>query len=544
MESGLSWVCVDDRLVHVSQFAAVPPRKRPAAECPECGCSLILKLGSIRRHHAAHTPGADCIATRPESALHIEVKLYIAAQLQNGSTRGLRVSSRCAGAGDEWCESTWEREWTGGWDEVAIESKTNQLSALRRPDILLLQRGKPVGAIEVLVTHAVSDEKAAALTEEGLPWIEVRADRTLVEGAAAWTPARPLAVARQGTPTAPSARAWRCDRHEREYRAFLDREVRRREAEVEEGRRSSRIICARVVDVYREGGTRDRIIYRCEERRVNGHFDSYALVADGRDIERVSSDDLHALVRTYEADLEARIAGIGGFTDSPMRWATGDVAEDLVSEGLYDRVGADPTPLATRYPRRWFYARERQKWFLPKEMRSVQWDRPEGDVFASHPAWTATHRAVHERISDASVQTTVVLASRPTVHSFGSAMGLTSQEGCIARLEANGRVLLLLTAAAPDEDVLRIERELSDLGIDHLWLAHPLDWSAARKNLAWAPAARDGYGRGIVLIDGLGVFRAEPFARACARGDRRFAPEKVRARHAERVSALRDRSMR
>ncbi|HEY7234320.1 MAG TPA: competence protein CoiA family protein [Gemmatimonadaceae bacterium] len=561
---GLSWVIVGGRPSHVSHFAALPPRSRPAATCPECGRRLTLKLGRVRRHHAAHAPNDRCIATRPETALHLDCKFHIAAALREAirtsGAQALRVSSRCAGTGGEQCDATYERVWSQGWDDVFVEATMRTGSQAWRPDILLRRGGEPVGAIEVLVRHAVGDDKAVAIGAAGVPWIEVRADAVLLEDGAAWTFDRPLPVTREGGGAAPNDMmgwSWRCSRHDAEHRAHLARESQRREAEREASRRASALIAARVVDVYDEGGARDRIIYRMVEQRVDARIECFALIASGREIARAPADDSpesrraarHSLRVAFAADVERRASRPGAFADSPMRWAAGDTARNLVDEGLYDVAGADPTPLATRYPRRWFYARERGAWFLPREMRNVRWDRPESDAFVTHPAWTASRSAVRERPVPVEAWRTFVFASRPSVVGLGSAVRLVRQEGPIS-LVAVGLdgdagaircVLVLLTAAAADSDVRRISQSLLDADVRHLWLSHPLDWSASRGDLAWAPAGRDSRGRGLIVVDGLGVFRAEPFLRAFARGERRLAPAAIRARLAERVAALRAR---
>src|SRR4051794_10394279 len=99
-ETGLSWVIVDGVARAVSAFAATPPRQRPFAFCPHCGQRLTLKLGTVLRHHAAHRPGADCPATHPESALHLDCKFALAAALQAAAgPRALLTFRRtCAGS--------------------------------------------------------------------------------------------------------------------------------------------------------------------------------------------------------------------------------------------------------------------------------------------------------------------------------------------------------------------------------------------------------------------------------------------------------------
>ena len=71
------------------------------------------------------------------------------------------------------------------------------------------------------------------------------------------------------------------------------------------------------------------------------------------------------------------------------------------------------------------------------------------------------------------------------------------------------RALVVLTAAVDDDVVRAVERSLDAEQIEHVWLSHPIDWKGSRSDLPWAAAARDARGRDVVLVDGVGVFRAQ-----------------------------------
>ncbi len=304
---------------------------------------------------------------------------------------------------------------------------------------------------------------------------------------------------------------------------------------------------ARVVDVYHPDGTRDRLIYRVEDQFLDGTVAELVLRCGTREIARgpvdSAGDDIRlaraALRDSYAADVE-RLTLAGAFTDSPMRWATGDSAANIVHEALFDLAPGDQTPLATRYPRRWFYDRERRRWFMPPETRAVHWDRPDPDAFAAHPAWAESRRKVRERPAPEYAWNTFVFAE-PSDGARVRPLGARHAAGK-HRDTPRGRrgALVVLTAAAADDDVLRVERSLADAGVEHVWLSHPRDWTSGgeRAGLAWAPAGRDGRGRGVVVVDGVGVYRAEQFVRVFARGDRRVTAEAIRARSAPRVAAL------
>lgn len=557
---GLTWVLVAGRPSHVSRFAGLTPRHRPVATCPECGRRLTLKLGRVRRHHAAHAPRDRCVATRPETALHLDLKFHLAAHLEAaiGLGQPLVVRRQCAGTQAESCDMTHEHAWMTDWDEVIVEARLPSADGCRRPDIVLCRQRRAIGAIEVLVSHAVGDEKAAALAAAGVPWVEIRADAAeLLDGDAAWSVDRPLPVERAARGTAPAPQAddssgsWRCPRHEQAHRVWTAETAARRAAEAEAERRVSVLRGARVVDIYHAGGARDRVIYRVDEQLLDGHVYALALRRGGLEVASQPARDSAeskrsawaALCSAYAADVERLAARPGAFADSPMRWATSDAAENIVGEALLDLVPGDPTPLATRYPRRWFYARERGEWFLPRDMRRVRWDRAEPDVFAAHPAWAAGRAAVRERPAPGDAWTTFVFASRPSVASFGASLRV-EQQGVIAVIHVDvvhplaRRALVVLAAAAADEEVRDVARKLDMAGVEQLWLSHPLDWSASRADLAWAAAGRDSRGRGAVVVDGLGVYRADQFIKAFSRGDRRLTPDAIRAKMADRVALL------
>lgn len=526
---GLTWVLVDGRPRCVSDFSALPPRQRPRPSCPLCGRSLTLKLGRIRRHHAAHAPNDDCGATRPETALHLDTKLYLAEQLTSaaGSDSTLVIRRRCEGTPLETCDAIRDDPWARGWDDVVVEAGAT--AERFRPDILLRKDGMPIAAIEVLVSHRVPDEKATALENAGLPWIEIRADPGMLEGHTAWRAGQPLPIERVGRRGA--SRTWRCDAHLR---------------------RSRQLRGARVVDIYREGGLHFRAIYRVDEHTVEDAVIALVLSRDGRELASQPCDDTpqaqraawRALRMTFAQDVP-RVVGEGtGFHDSPMRWASGDSAANLVEEALLDVRSGDPTPLVTRYPRRWYFARAQGRWFLPADRRDVRWDRPEHDAFAAHPAWTASRRVVRERPVPEHAWRGVIFASRTSAEAFGAPAAMAPNGSIVVvPLECGDigqarRALVVLTAAADDDVVRAVERSLDAEQIEHVWLSHPTDWRGSRSDLPWAAAARDARGRDLVLVDGVGVFRASAFADAFRRGDAKVRPAALRARMLARVSGL------
>ena len=76
-EPCLQWVKVNGETHHVSDFAHLPPQQRLEAYCPVCGHQVLLKLGKVRVHHAAHYEGIVCAATQPETAIHLNSKYHL-----------------------------------------------------------------------------------------------------------------------------------------------------------------------------------------------------------------------------------------------------------------------------------------------------------------------------------------------------------------------------------------------------------------------------------------------------------------------------------
>jgi hypothetical protein len=525
----LTWVLIDDQPHHVSEFAHLSPRRRPPAFCPHCARRLTLKLGAIRQHHAAHAPGDPCPATHPETALHLGCKFALASALSAEAGPGARLSiiQRCAGDDRTLCGETLIREWSSGWDRVTVEHRVGE----RRPDIALHRAGKPIAAIEIVVSNAVSPEKAQALEALGLPWIEVRGDADALplevrKNVAGGFPAEshdrsrllaPLPVSRTSDGT------WRCARHG-----------------------ASTLRAARVVDVYHQGGARDRFIYRFAEQ-IDDRGERVMHLQRGKyTIASAPVGDRQRLRLAFTEELGRLTEHAGSFSDSPMRWATGDVATDLVEEALLDRVGSDPTPLATRYPRRWFYAKDSGRWFLPDDMRDVRWDREPIDAFAAHPAWKRAHGAVRERAAPEGSWKTPVFAARPNatmflpspvIHVNGDGNGLVVVD-VSARASARRRAIVVVECATSDQVIRTLAESLRQKEIDAVWLSSPRDWCDAFASVVWAAAGRDARGRGGVVIDGVGVFRADQFVRALAGGDRRLSATAIRRSMADRMRRL------
>ena len=147
--------------------------------CPACATPLLLRAGQVRQKHFAHRAQANC---SPESALHQATKLRIAEAVtawRNGTGNRPVVRRRCDHCG-------------GAVDSPISERIVAAKVECRAPggrivDVGLLDDSGTLRlAIEVLVTHAVDEQKETALG--GLAWIELPADH--VEDPAIWAPRR------------------------------------------------------------------------------------------------------------------------------------------------------------------------------------------------------------------------------------------------------------------------------------------------------------------------------------------------------------------
>jgi len=486
-----------------------------------------------------------CASTNPETALHLDCKLALASALNraNGDDARLSIDQRCAGATGVTCEERRESLWTSGWNDVLIEQR---VANARRPDLVLVRDHAAIAAIEVVVTNAISPDKARALVELRVPWIEVRATDELASPGG-WSIEHPLSVARTS-----ERDDWRCPTHTAIHAAGVAEMIAQRAAARDAERHASILRAARVVDIYHPRGARERFIYRVDESVLDGRIESLRLRRGRAEVCVVPADSTDAarsawpqLRVAFIADVERFLRGDESFSDSPMRWARGDAAENIVDEALGDRVGRDPTPLATRYPRRWFYSTKTEHWFLPDDMRGVRWDRESPDAFAAHPAWSHARSAVRERPAPEGSWKTPVFSSRPTGDMFAAAGVVMTRDGGgisivdVAPATEARRVIVVVERAPNSGDILSLVSRLGAESVEAIWISHPSDWCDELSGVAWVPAGRDWYGRGGVVVDGLGIFRADQFARAWRTRDRRLTVEAVIARMKERIARLR-----
>jgi hypothetical protein len=123
---------------------------------------LILKRGAVKVPHFAHKPSDTC---NQETIIHKTAKLLVQqaiADWKAGRTQAPVVQRTC-----QICHSLVAQPLPDKVETAALEY---QLTDGFIADVALLVGDKPEAAIEIKVTHAVGEEKAASLSA---PFIEV-----------------------------------------------------------------------------------------------------------------------------------------------------------------------------------------------------------------------------------------------------------------------------------------------------------------------------------------------------------------------------------
>jgi hypothetical protein len=354
--AGLEWVCIEGRRVHVSDFAHLPPGDRPAVTCPECRDRVVLALGKVRRHHARHREGVECVATHPETALHLNTKYHLADVLSRaiGAGATLRIRRQClvgnrryvTGGEATWVESTSDRCTAfedvivvAAWDAVHVESRIADDAGHRVPDIVLTRDGRWVGAIEIFVSHEVDPDKAAMFARLAVPWVEVEATDAHCDRSTGRSIDAPLQPRASSVPL-----DWRCDAH----RLATVSEPRRPMAVAERPPDRSPVKSGRIVDLYFANGTWRRTVYRVRGAHAAGALVGLALDRDGQLVERYpirmgEAEDafLSRMNAVIRRDCEADIGAVS------RKAAIVDAGRWLKGESLY--VLDDPARIRRRY---------------------------------------------------------------------------------------------------------------------------------------------------------------------------------------------------
>jgi len=253
------WVLINENLYEISKFSHLPSQKRPHAICPICRRPVILKLGKYNVHHYAHNPEDICTITQPETALHLNVKFHIYQQLLKAQK--IYIEKRC----DRFlCNKKTKQLFLKGWDNVKVEYQTDSF----RPDISLFKENKLIGAIEILVSHKMTDDKVQYFTDQKISWIEIKADEDLYNGNDTWNHEKPLPF----YSCYPEPKHWICDNC-KELRHQMDEHNKEIDKQVEYKKYNyTRIHAAKMVDYYFPSGKKYREVYFVMKKLRNGDW--------------------------------------------------------------------------------------------------------------------------------------------------------------------------------------------------------------------------------------------------------------------------------
>ena len=127
----------------------VPNGKQCGCFCKECGGELVAKNnGKIKVHHFAHANGNDSIKCS-QTALHLLAKEIIAEEKLVPIPRKGKIEFYSA-------------------DKVELEKSLGNII----PDIFVTVKGRPF-MVEILVTHAVDDDKLGKIKEHRISCVEI-----------------------------------------------------------------------------------------------------------------------------------------------------------------------------------------------------------------------------------------------------------------------------------------------------------------------------------------------------------------------------------
>lgn len=336
----LRWAVIDNQLQEISAFDHLEPHKRPPAFCPLCQRPVTMKLGTVRAYHCAHQPNDVCSATNPETALHLNMKFYIAQQLRQVDK--LIIEERC------WsCSNTRHQIKFADWDQVAVEYT---LGKLYRPDVALLADGRSVGAIEVLVTHKVDDPKASYYESHNIEWIEVAGKESFYEGTYAWTADKPMPIQRSH----PALQGWKCPdclQREEDEKAL---QARWRQQQEQQKANAEQILYSRLVDFYYRSGKKYREWYFIKQIIKNGEVAQTILTTEGRNIIArqlgpTNEEKIQRLHRGFQEHVKAKGSGAAA-VDWHMTWRKWQAGQKIHAKNF------------DRFPFRYEWDTKTRKW--------------------------------------------------------------------------------------------------------------------------------------------------------------------------------------
>lgn len=342
----LCWVLINNELHHVKEFSHLKPNQRPVTYCPVCKRQVVLRLGDIRIFHAAHKPDDICAVTQPETALHLNTKLYIANQLRKHNS--VFINQYCDGLTKHGCYYGNFRKYAyiNGWDEVKVEYHIDQY----QPDIVLLKNGKAIGAIEVLVTHSLEPEKECYLNKLSIPWIEVVAEKILQsdKNGVDWTADHSFIPNKINSGMIAK---WVCSNCQNYKKSRI------RKQQQQEIANQYQITAFRIVDFYYPDRKHQRSIYYASKREQNGKTTEIRIKDQNGEIASIENPTLPkdkvVLQQMFKRHIETYSNRSGNRVDTHMKWQVWHSSySDIVSS----------VAIHNFFPRRFFWSGSLRTW--------------------------------------------------------------------------------------------------------------------------------------------------------------------------------------
>lgn len=164
---------VDELGHYVSPTVAL---KQTAYFCPCCSNRLIFRSGTKRAKHFSHPKIATC---NPETVLHKTAKALIQRAITGnaGGYLSLSIINNCQSCGEQLEQVLKPNTFSKAVEELRVGQYICDVVAFRGDDEIVL-------GIEVLVTHAVDEQKAKNLS---LYWIELKAE-DVIKSETIWKP--------------------------------------------------------------------------------------------------------------------------------------------------------------------------------------------------------------------------------------------------------------------------------------------------------------------------------------------------------------------
>ncbi|WP_460565152.1 competence protein CoiA family protein [Hydrogenophaga aquatica] len=164
---------LDGSLVHASMAERGLPYY-----CPSCNTPLTLKAGEVLVRHFAHQADTSCTG---ETIAHHTAKLLLAKVIREQIDNPKAAKSILLLGSCDCCHQPHHTLLKPGtFSGVSVEEPVGSFVC----DVLTYRRGEPSLAIEVVVTHKVTPEKANELS---VPWIELDAE-AIINDPYRWAP--------------------------------------------------------------------------------------------------------------------------------------------------------------------------------------------------------------------------------------------------------------------------------------------------------------------------------------------------------------------